>query len=364
MNSPWPDWRDFLISINTGTKPDVEGGLRVSGIFKQDRPDEPLVSYVTVVRNNDLTLARTIESVLAQSYSNVEHIVLDGKSTDSTLKVIESYSDKIDYYVSEADSGLYDALNKAIPLARGRFISVLNSDDWLEPDAAECIVRESNDLPSKALILSAACVDTGNSTIQWQPSRIEHSSHFTGANCCHNAIYATRSAYEASGPYDIAYKIASDFKWIMQCFEAGVLFNYMDQPTVNYSLGGISSDGKQHRLECQRLIHERFSFLEPNEVKNLHYCYYLWRERVLKNEVEAGFDAAHFVRDIRNKYSNQPDFLLAADQSGLACIGLIRKLKIFIRSCLIEYPRTYSFVYWLYCIIVGKKIVTTSKSCR
>ena len=94
-----------------------------------------------MVRNNTTTLARTIESVQQQTYGNVEHIVLDGASTDGTLDLIRQYADRLDYFVSEPDAGLYDAINKAVPLARGQLICILNSDDWLEPHAAEIAVH-------------------------------------------------------------------------------------------------------------------------------------------------------------------------------------------------------------------------------
>lgn len=139
--SDWPVWVDRLQHPPEDGRVFVEGGSRTRGIIKSGTRDEPLVTYITVVRNNAATLARTIESVQSQTYFNVEHIVLDGASTDGTLDVIRKYGERIDYFASEPDGGLYEAVNKAVPLARGQLICILNSDDWLEPQAAEIAVE-------------------------------------------------------------------------------------------------------------------------------------------------------------------------------------------------------------------------------
>jgi glycosyltransferase involved in cell wall biosynthesis len=119
----------------------AEGGLRLQGRLQSPAPGVPLVSYVTVVRNAVTTLPRTLASVKAQRGAAVEHIVVDGLSSDGTLRVIEAHAGQIDYFVSEPDSGLYDALNKAVSLARGSLVCVLNADDWLTADAAATAAR-------------------------------------------------------------------------------------------------------------------------------------------------------------------------------------------------------------------------------
>jgi len=351
----WPAWQDTLTSLETGLKPIIEGGSRITGHLKNDTAEMPLVSYVTVVRNNEMTLARTIESVISQTYPNVEHIVLDGNSSDGTLGIIMDYANRLDYYASAADAGLYDALNKAIPLCRGSLICVLNSDDWLEPDAAMKIVRAAQGLPPSALILSAAQVETGTQLTIWRPTRISLTSYFTCANCCHNAIYATRTAYEASGPYDTSYKIAADFKWIMTCHDAGATFLFSDTPTVNYSLGGISGDGKQHRHECLRLIRERFPYLTAQEATVLHCSYYFWRERIEASELATTIRPIQFITEIRMKYPEKSDLLEALDLAALPGVGGFRRFKTTLRRVLTNYPRTFAFIYGLYTMILRRR---------
>jgi glycosyltransferase involved in cell wall biosynthesis len=138
IDRPWPVWRDRLPAA---AGPRAEGGLRLQrGSTRPHSATEPLVSYVTVVKNGAGTLERTLLSVRQQTWSAIEHIVLDGSSTDGTVGIIERHAASLEYYASESDAGLYDALNKAVELAAGELICVLNADDWLTPDAAAVAV--------------------------------------------------------------------------------------------------------------------------------------------------------------------------------------------------------------------------------
>ena len=103
--------------------------------------DRPLVSIITVSYNAEKTIEQTILSVLNQTYTNIEYIIIDGKSTDGTNEIIQKYKDKIAYYVSEKDSGIYNAMNKGIKAANGLLIGIVNSDDFYELDAVEINVK-------------------------------------------------------------------------------------------------------------------------------------------------------------------------------------------------------------------------------
>jgi glycosyltransferase involved in cell wall biosynthesis len=306
-NVDWPIWQDRLPTVAAGDGL-IEGGLRIGGQKKDGTSESPLVSYITVVRNNTETLSRAIESVQRQTYKNVEHIVIDGASTDGTLAVIQGYADRLDYFASAPDRGLYDALNKAIPLARGQLICVLNSDDWLEPDAAKIAVQRLQDPQNAALLFTAASVSlSSNSSMVWAPAFVHPGSYFTCANDCHNAIYATRAAYEASGPLDASYKIAADFKWIMQCLDAGVRNVYTREVTVNYSLGGVSSDLYIHSMECIRVVRERFSMLLPSEAHGLHHCFFALHKKVAHLIPDSPQNNNEFICKLLTKYSTSDD---------------------------------------------------------
>jgi len=102
---------------------------------------EPLVSIITVVLNGRKTIEQTILSVRNQSYANIEYIIIDGGSTDGTINIIEKYSEGVDFWISESDNGLYDAMNKGIGYANGELIGLLNSDDYYESDAVSRVIE-------------------------------------------------------------------------------------------------------------------------------------------------------------------------------------------------------------------------------
>jgi glycosyltransferase involved in cell wall biosynthesis len=112
---------------------DCEGGLRAKGLFKSSE-DIPLISVVTVTFNSGPELEQTIASVLSQRYSNIEYIIIDGGSTDGTLDIIKKYDHAIDYWISEPDRGIYDAMNKGIRTSTGDWLNFLNSKDTFYDD--------------------------------------------------------------------------------------------------------------------------------------------------------------------------------------------------------------------------------------
>lgn len=128
--------RDFCSFLHLPAVP--QGGLRTKGLFKNSDHDRPLLSIVTVVYNGEKYLEQTIQSVINQSYEHLEYIIVDGGSTDRTLEIIAKYDQYIDYWVSEPDQGIYNAMNKGTKLATGSHVLHLNADDLLfEPKCLE-----------------------------------------------------------------------------------------------------------------------------------------------------------------------------------------------------------------------------------
>jgi glycosyltransferase involved in cell wall biosynthesis len=359
-DSNWPTWQHRLLSPCGDIRP-IEGGLRLKDLTKEGSSEKPLVSYVTVVRNNVALLERTIESVRRQTYGNVEHIILDGASTDGTLKLIEQYADQIDYFVSEPDRGLYDALNKAIPLARGQLICVLNSDDWLDPYAAEIAVRRMCGRSSPSLLFTGALIGDR----QWAPTFVHPGSYFTCAVVCHNGIYATPAAYEMSGPYDTSYRIAADFKWIMTCLDAGVSSIYTRETTVHYSIGGISSDAYAHSVECIRVISERFPELSTEDVHGLYHIFFSIQSEAATLIPDRPVSANDFFQALLAKQSKNDEFIqsLAWALSGTrawshlgtapvraqaATLGLRAMCKNKLKTVLLKSPWMYKLAKRFY----------------
>lgn len=310
----WPQWAD---SLEPTAARRAEGGLRTQGVFKRAEPGMPLVSYVTVVRNGDKTLARTIASVIRQSYGNVEYIVVDGASTDGTLDIIQQHAQAIDYFVSEPDEGLYHALNKAIQFARGDLICVLNADDWLHDDAARIAVQAAQTLGGAYLVLTAATVKGGRKDLFWPPAPVHLGCYFTCANDCHNAIYASRQAYERSGPYDVSLRIAADFQWIMACLESGVAMHYVNEPTVYYAMGGASGDVVAHSKECVAIVMKRFAFLQPKEAWEIYHSFFIFQDAARQLPQHTPQDRLEAMRAICRQHAGDQAFMAAMALAAL-----------------------------------------------
>ncbi len=116
-------------SIKKNKLKNFDGGLRKKKIYKKSYRNKPLISIITVVFNDKNNIKKTILNVTNQIYSNFEYIVIDGGSTDGTAEIIKKYENKIDYWLSEKDNGIYDAMNKGIDLARGDWVNFMNSGD-------------------------------------------------------------------------------------------------------------------------------------------------------------------------------------------------------------------------------------------
>lgn len=316
--SQWPEWQEKLQL--TQVQRIAEGGARTHGHNKQSTATMPLVSYVTVVKNSVKTVARAIESVQKQTYKNVEHIILDAASTDGTLDIVKSYDQLLDYFASEEDSGIYYAMNKAIPLARGQLICMLNADDWLEPEAAEIAVRNIGDTSkSKILSTSAKVYRHGHFENFWRPQLIHPGQYFTFLRPCHNGMYVTRKAYETSGEYDTSFVQAADSQWLMTCLEKSTTFLYTYEATVNYELGGHSSNFLRGMQENIRIMKERFTYISECEAQMLYSCFckdaaIAWQSNI---SLPTNLDNMCFLKCISQRYAHKQNFLYALSWAAI-----------------------------------------------
>jgi hypothetical protein len=293
----------------------LEGGLRLADPERSPRagPAQPLVSYVTVVRNACATLPRTFASVRAQQWDAVEHIVVDGLSSDGTREIIEAHAGQIDYYVSEPDAGLYDALNKALRLVRGDLVCVLNADDWLTPDAAavaaRALMRAAPGAGGSApvMILSSAWLHDGRRRKLW----------LRCPKICHNGVYATPAALALAGPYDTRLRIVGDTRWLCGAFDAGVRFLHCTAPTVHYMAGGLSSDLRRHVEECAQVIAQRFPALDSAEVWTLLHCFYPWPDNLAPFSASRPQDLGKALDALLARHAGDTSLLASAAAAGL-----------------------------------------------
>lgn len=224
------------------------GGTRTKGITKKTSNNEPLLSVITVVYNGERTLEQTILSVLNQTYENVEYIIIDGASKDHTLDIIKKYEDKIDYWQSETDKGIYDAMNKGISLASGDYICLLNADDWFENYVCEKICQEINKEKfdvyyaiARVLNNTGEIYDIHGSTINIiDRSSIAHQTAFISKN-----IYSEYS-------YDLNYRSAADYDFFCRLARDNKSFKFIDSIFVNYRLDGMS-DSNFGQIETYKI---------------------------------------------------------------------------------------------------------------
>lgn len=237
----------------------TEGGRRVRGDLNESRPSMPLVTVVTVVFNGAATLEHTIRSVIEQSYGNVEHIIIDGGSTDATLDILRKYDDSIDYWVSEKDAGIYDAMNKGIALARGDYIGMLNSDDFYADSLSlEKIAAHLKASKVDAVFSCLDIVDPANLDRVIRKYRISNFSPFMlriGVMPPHPTFYCKKSCYENAGPYRTDYRIAADFEMLVRLLlKHKITWKFIDETTVKMRSGGVSSSGLKSSWVVNREI--------------------------------------------------------------------------------------------------------------
>lgn len=228
--------------------PSIEGGLRIRNRWKQSQAGKPLVSVITVVFNGVATLECAIRSVLQQTYDNVEYIIIDGGSDDGTLDILRRYDDRLDYWVSGKDAGIYDAMNKGIALAKGDYIGMLNADDYFAgPSALERIVRRLEESDADAVFSCLDIVDPDNLDRVLRKYRIPNFSPFMlriGVMPPHPTFYCRRSCYEEAGPYRTDYRIAADFEMLARMLlRYRITWSFLDETTIKMRAGGLSSSG-------------------------------------------------------------------------------------------------------------------------
>ena len=192
---------------------DKQGGLRTKKIFKKSKKDEPLISIITVVLNNEKYLEEALESLKSQSYRNFEHIVIDGGSSDRTLEIIKKNDENIDYWVSKKDKGIYDAFNLGMKLARGDYLGFLNSDDKFTGDALNILKRYILNFPNKDFIFGAVKKHWGI-LYGYKPYKIFwswgfYSSHSTG-------FFIKTNSAKKVGLYNLKYKYSADYDYFFR----------------------------------------------------------------------------------------------------------------------------------------------------
>lgn len=198
------------------------------------------VSIITVSYNSARTIEKTIQSVLNQTYRNIEYIVIDGESTDGTAGIIKKYEDSLSYYVSEPDAGLYDAMNKGIRRATGDIIGIINSDDWYESDAVAKVVQCFT-YKDAELVYGKACFVDEKGNLTYSRNRALDCIWYSSETVLHPTVFVKRGVYKKYGIFNTDYKIAADYDLLLRFYAKKVKFQYIDEIISYFRQGGISS---------------------------------------------------------------------------------------------------------------------------
>lgn len=210
------------------------GGLQTKGYIKKSSKNFPLVSIVTVVLNGEHLIERTIKSVVSQGYKNFEYIIIDGNSSDSTLEIVHKYEHAIDLWVSQNDSGIYDAMNSGLIHSRGEWCIFINAGDQLLNIPEEEITNTS---ANYYMILGQTLLSNGR--IRNSNANLNH-RHFNGGMAhCHQSIFYHKHIYKQL-KYSTHYKFISDRIYTQICCKE---YNFAISDTVisSYLLGGYTA---------------------------------------------------------------------------------------------------------------------------
>jgi glycosyltransferase involved in cell wall biosynthesis len=205
------------------------------------------ISIITVCYNSEATIKDTLESIKNQVYTNIEYIIIDGGSTDNTLKILDEYSEMITILISEQDKGLYDAMNKGITLANGDVIGILNSDDLYQDskviNEVMCEFNNNSELDILYGDLVYVKSDNTDKVIRNWISKKYYSQFFEDSNVPpHPSLFVRRKVYSEAGLFDLDFKIAADYEFMLRIFKKNN-FNskYLNRLIVRMRLGGASN---------------------------------------------------------------------------------------------------------------------------
>jgi len=223
----------------------------------------PTLSVITVVYNNARDIERTILSIVNQTYTNIEYIVIDGKSTDGTLQIIERYKEHIAQLLSEKDKGIYDAMNKGLQLATGDYVIFMNSgDEFFESTTVEKVFDTAPDADiyyGETEMVNDARESLGRRRHKI-PEKFTWRSFKYGMSVSHQAIYIRRSL---TGLYDSRYQLSADIDWILNAAKKAKKIVRVEGYVAKYLVGGMSKARHRQSLKERFDIMKRYYGLIP-----------------------------------------------------------------------------------------------------
>ncbi|RRD25668.1 glycosyltransferase [Brucellaceae bacterium VT-16-1752] len=217
------------------------------------------------------TISDSLKSVLRQTGASVEIIVVDGASPDATVSIAKSFASPNLVIISERDKGIYDAINKGILRARGALIGILGADDTYMPETLSTVKKN---MSGGAEIVSGLTLIDGvlRADEAYGPAAL-----ISGIPFGHNAMFASRDAYQTVGLYDLSYRICADANWVHRAIKSNILCTKIEKVFVEFGIEGTSSTNPEEIMaESYKVIQSNFSFLSTEEAKSLLYSVRNW----------------------------------------------------------------------------------------
>lgn len=202
--------------------------------------NQPKITIITVCLNSVTTIEKTIESVLNQSYPLIEYIIIDGGSKDGTVDIIKKYADKIAFWISEPDNGIYDAMNKGLKIATGDIIGIINSDDWYATEIFQYIILIYKKY-GNSYVYHGDIIKQNGSNFRLQKPINDIKKFYQGTILFHPTLFVPHEIYNKIGFFDSTYKIAADYDFMLRCVINNINFFYCNKVIAYMKIGGASS---------------------------------------------------------------------------------------------------------------------------
>lgn len=219
----------------------------------------PLISVITVCYNSAASLELALSSVASQDWSNIEHIVIDGGSTDSTLDILGCHRDRLRHVVSEPDHGIYDAMNKGLALASGDIVCFLNADDhYARLDVLSLVAQEMQEHQLDALLGDVAFFhphDASSLVRRYRSDRFTPDRLAWGWMPAHPALFLSSQVVRRVGKFKTDYRIAGDFDYVARAFHGHSLrYRHVPQVLVHMQTGGVSTAGLRSKIQLNKEV--------------------------------------------------------------------------------------------------------------
>jgi glycosyltransferase involved in cell wall biosynthesis len=248
----------------------IVGLLRLlSGIWRNIMHNNPKISIITVVYNGVEFLEETIKSIINQTYKNIEYIIIDGGSTDGTIDIIKKYEDKIDYWISEKDEGIYDAMNKGIDKVSGGWINFMNAGDSFYNNKVLQKIFIENSLNDIDIVYGNHKVIYPNKTRIAKAGNIKNI--WKGSQFCHQSVFVS-SCIHKKYKFNLYNRIGADFELFYTLYKQNKNFKYINLIIANYTAGGLSD---MQRIDA---IVGMWNVVKKNTKVNFYYIFIIIKE--------------------------------------------------------------------------------------